>query len=269
MTLAIGVVVGDGVALAADSRTTEFGQPMRVLSDFTHKVFKLGNVAVATYGYALLQGRNIGGHISEFSAQLNDENPSAAAVAEGLGTFFVPRFTEHVKTYPGDAPPAGVNPLGFLVGGNDGGVSCLHEVTVPDGKVSKLGDSTTGTAVWRGQTDVIARVVKGIDLAQLELHAAEKKLTDHVQALRELWPMMEYAIPLHVMNLQDAVDFAVLAIRTTIDVQRLTHGTIGSPGSWPGVGGPIELATVTPASGFQWLQQTHLQAERPGGVADR
>jgi hypothetical protein len=272
VTLAIGVVVSDGVVVAADSRTSQKlagdNTPFRVLSDFTHKVFRVGTVAVATHGYAILLGRNIAGHVSEFSAQFKGED-TARAVAEGLSTFFEKRFAEHVAEFPADKPAPGNTALGFLVGGFDAGVGCLHEVSVPDGEVTKLGDSSTGTAAWRGQTDVIIRLVKGVDLDQLNRHAVDAGLTEHLEGLGPVWSKMEYVIQFNVMNVQDAVDFAVLAIRTTIDVQRLTHGTRGAPGSWPGVGGPIEVATVTAEAGFQWLQQTQLQAERPSGIADR
>jgi hypothetical protein len=34
------------------------------------------------------------------------------------------------------------------------------------------------------------------------------------------------------------------------------------------VGGPIEIATVTPRQGFGWVQRTSVQGERPAGVAE-
>jgi hypothetical protein len=81
-------------------------------------------------------------------------------------------------------------------------------------------------------------------------------------------PLLEacrYRIPFDSMNLQDGIDFAVLCIRTTIDVQRLTLGTVAMAAdfSWPGVGGPIEIATVTAAAGYRWVQPTVVQGERP------
>jgi hypothetical protein len=71
------------------------------------------------------------------------------------------------------------------------------------------------------------------------------------------------------MNIQDAIDFSVLLIRTTMDVQRLTNGTTADPGVFPGVGGPIEIALVTAKNGFEWVQRTSLLAERPSGQAER
>jgi hypothetical protein len=271
MTLAISIVGGDGIAIAADSRTTlQTGVETRVLSDFTHKVFKVENVAVATYGYAFLSGRNIAGHMSEFGQRFKaGQNPSAEEVSASLHEFFGQRFEQHVSESKEAPIPEGAIALGFLVGGYDGGLGCLHEVTIPGGTVTKLTDSATGGGAWRGQTDVVVRLIKGADLDLLaRFAAAEGHAAEHA-ALKEQLAKMEYYIPFGQLNLQDAVDLATLLIRTTIDVQRLTHGTAGALGSWPGVGGPIEIATVTATGGFRWAQRTHIQAERPSGVAEQ
>ena len=68
MTLAVTVVCQDGVVVAADSRTTLGNHRMlRVGSDFTHKVFESGGVAVATYGEAFVDDRSIASHMAEFA----------------------------------------------------------------------------------------------------------------------------------------------------------------------------------------------------------
>jgi hypothetical protein len=116
--------------------------------------------------------------------------------------------------------------------------------------------------VWRGQTDVVSRLLKGIDRSLLVTLAAEGELSAHVDALQPYFDQMEYFLPLSLLNLQDAIDLAVLAIRTTVDVHRLTHGTKAFPGSWPGVGGPIAVAAISPADGFVWVQRPQLEGER-------
>jgi hypothetical protein len=272
MTLAISIVAGDGITVAADSRTSlqPTGAQFRVLSDFTHKVFRVKSVAVATYGYAFLSGRNIAGHMAEFGQRFAEsDNPSALEVANSVAEFFGDRFDRHMGETKETPIPAGASALGFLVGGYDGGLGCLHEVALPARSVTNITDSTKGGGAWRGMTDVVIRMIKGVDLNLVARHVQTDGLDAHYQALQPVFSKLEYSIPFGQMNLQDAVDFATLLIRTTIDVQRLTHGTAGSFGSWPGVGGPIEVATVTATSGFQWVQKTEIQAERPSGVADR
>lgn len=260
MTVAIAVLCPDGIAVAADSRTTYGAAPlMRVLSDATHKVFAVGDCAVATFGWAFLQDRNIAGHFTEFVVTHGDLM-QPVEVATELAAFMGDRIDQHIQQ--GNDPAPADDPLGFLVAGYESGTAQVVEVGLPSRSV-EMTVSPPGGAVWRGQTDVIVRLIKGVDGSRLQQ-------TLGVEELQELEPALaglEYRIPFEVMNLQDAVDFAVLAIRTTIDVQRLTFGTQGNPGSWPGVGGPIEIAAVRPETGLEWVQSTRLQGERQAGLA--
>ena len=272
MTLAICVVTSDGVAIAADSRTTIAipGTPVRVLSDYTHKVFQVGQVGVATYGWAFLLGRNIAGHMADFVRDLPaDQQLGPREAAERVAEFFAQRLEQHFSEDLDPRPGLGEYALGFLVGGYGANGPSSYEVTVPGPTVTQLPAEGGGPgAVWRGQTDVVSRVVKGIDAVLLASLAVAE---DKARPLAELTPVlaqMEYVIPFDNLNLQDAIDLATFLIRTTIDAQRLTNGTVGSIGSWPGVGGPIEIAVIT-ADGFAWVQRTELQGERPAGVAER
>jgi hypothetical protein len=275
MTLAVTVVCQDGVVVAADSRTTLANHRMlRVGSDFTHKVFESGGVAVATYGEAFVADRSIASHMAEFAVIETGNCQHPGPTAGKLAEFFGDRYDEHLAGATGDddAPPPGVAALGFLVSGyDDGGVGEAWEVTLPDRSVEPIATTANGGgAAWRGQSDVVTRIVRGSDLELLERLAAVHKRTDQLHALEPLLEACSYRIPFDSMNLQDGIDFAVLCIRTTIDVQRLTLGPVATAPefSWPGVGGPIEIATVTPRRGFGWVQRTSVQGERPAGMAE-
>ena len=267
MTLSLAFKAGDGIAVAADSRTS-FNQPIgmqsRVLSDSTHKVFQVANVAAATFGYAFLLGRNIAGHMSEYAKTHSDGDPRVSEVATSLTTFFGDLIDHHLATVDEAPIPEGATALGFLLGGYDDGTPRLLEVKFPSREVEEL-----AVGAWRGQTDVVTRLIKGVDIDLLARRCGNAGLGEHQAALQREIEKMEYTIPFQLFNLQDIVDLAVLLIRTTIDVQRLTHGTAGSPISWPGVGGPIEIATVTATAGFRWVQETKVEADRPRGVAVR
>jgi hypothetical protein len=273
VTLAVTVVCQDGVVVAADSRTTLANdRTLRVASDFTHKVFESGRVAVATYGEALLLGRSIASHMAEFAAAETDNCDHPGPTAQALADFFGERYGQQLAVSGDDPPPPGVAALGFLVAGYDrAGVGEAFDVTIPDGAVEQIATTQNGGgAAWRGQTDVVTRIVRGSDLELLERLAATH---DRAKELNEVMPLLEvcrYRIPFDSMNLQDGIDFAVTCIRTTIDVQRLTLGTVAMAPefSWPGVGGPIEIATVTAAAGYRWVQRTVVQGERPAGVAE-
>jgi hypothetical protein len=55
------------------------------------------------------------------------------------------------------------------------------------------------------------------------------------------------------MPLQDAVDYAVHLIRTTIDTMRFEP-------RFPGVGGAIDVLVVTPGE-MRWVQRKELRGE--------
>lgn len=271
MTVAITVVSADGIVMAADSRTTlQMGEeiPTRVLSDFTHKVFKVGNNVVAAYGWAFLNRRNVAGHMIQLETESGDCDVEQLALR--LRDFFGERIDEHIAQGLDEPPPANTDVLGFLVGGYKDSVGYAYEVLLPNRRVEQLHNTrdSTGSA-WRGQTGVIGRLVKGADWEILPALAEAANKTSQLQELMPVMHGMEYVIPFESMNLQDSIDFSVLAIRTTIDVQRLTHGYAARVGSWPGVGGPMEIAVVTANEGFKWLQRTDLQGERQAGEAER
>jgi len=278
LTLSVVVVTGDGIVVASDSRTTlrqtpreGGGAAYRVASDFTHKVFQAGEVAVATFGEAFVQGRSIASHMAEFVARKNDQCINPKAAADHLAAFFEELYRTDSAGGPPAAPLDQRSALGFLVAGYADAVGEAYEVGIPGSLVNLLGTTASGgVAAWRGQVDVVSRIVRGADLELLDrLAVVTGKKAEH-DALKPLLDALTYRIPLNWMNLQDAVDLAVLCIRTTIDVQRLTLGSLamGPEFSWPGVGGPIEIATVTARGKFAWLQRTAVQGERPAGQAE-
>ena len=266
MTVAIAVVSADGLVLAADSRTTFGwgGGPVRVLSDYTHKVFKIDEkVGVACFGYAFLRRRNIAAHVEDFIRVKESDQPEA--LASEIYAYFSEEFAAHTQQFPNEAPPPDQAALGFLVVGYDeNGVGHSYDVLIPGGPEARANHNTRDNpgASWRGQTDVIRRIIKGADLDLLQERAARAGLSAHVDALQELTTGLEYIVPFDAMNLQDAVDFAEFAISTTIATQRFIYGTMGQPGSWPGVGGPVEIGIVTPRDPFRFISQTDVRSGR-------
>lgn len=273
MTLIIGVTTNSGIVLASDSRTSFIPPPPalpRISSDFTHKLVVFDGIAVATTGWATLSRQNIAGHLADFAAsKIRDSTAPfrVNVVASELTQYFLDRYNEHVAL-TGEAAQPGTDVLAFLIGGYEGGSGRLYEVSVPSGTLSEIGNtSDRPTIAWRGDTDVLVRLIKGVDLLRLPsaVDSAGKR-----GSYDDIYPQiqgLEYLLPVAQWNLQDGIDFAVLAIRTTMDVQRLTYGTIGTPNGWPSVGGPIEIAAIPPL-GPPWVQQTALRGERPAGQAE-
>ena len=269
MTLLIAVGTGDGLILAGDSRTTLSppDQRWRVLSDFTHKVFQVDRFAVATSGWAFLQGRNIAAHMAEFVQEFTGQGKSPEDLSNELADFFGKRLNEHISSGMDEAPAADAVVISLVVHGYNEGQGECWEVTFPSGAAVRHFTTESGGAIWRGQTDVVTRLIKGFDPTLGQRVSNDTALTYALQSLQPSMEGMEYVINLRFMNLQDAIDLAVLLIRTTIDVQRLTNGLVSEPGSFPGVGGPIEIALVTP-DGFSWIQRAALLGERPSGRAE-
>ena len=44
-------------------------------------------------------------------------------------------------------------------------------------------------------------------------------------------------------------------------MQRFSDGNIDNPGDMPGVGGPVDVAVITPNQGFFWVSRKKLKVE--------
>jgi len=159
---------------------------------------------------------------------------------------------------------AGVDQLQFIVAGynSDGGHQvCM--VYIPGNVEVKRDSSKKGNeygASWIGQTDVVGRIILGFDgrIGNLPImqKATQEIGSDEVQKqLRSL----EYVIQWGTMTLQDGIDFSTLAIETTTAIQRFSDGIAADPGDMPGVGGPIDVAVITPDKGFVWISKKNLR----------
>lgn len=258
-TVNITVSTNDGVVIASDSRVTYFAEDSdkvyisRVATDDAQKVFQLGDFVGATYsGKASIGDRSISGIIRDFRVEQSigdTSNTDVTVIAQRLFEFIRGRY---VKEFMGKQ----VEPLELTVSGYDKGKAkkAYNIVVSPHGaKIEEIKAFQDLGARWRGQTDVITRMIKGVD---------NKLLTMLDSPEREEAEKMAYNIPFKYMTLQDGIDFAVFMIRTTIDMQRFADGTVGEPGAVQGVGGAIDVAVIT-TDGFRWIQKKELRGETP------
>jgi hypothetical protein len=191
--------------------------------------------------------------MDRFIAQLDDKAyRDLDRFLDALGSFFDASFDEYLKANneTWDAETQGF-PISFLVAGyDDDGIGYIKEVLIPGPTVGDFtADTTNGGTMWRGQTDVIGRLLHGVDWAQLEMPegTSSDDLTKRLQdlAYNALSPI----------TVQDAVDYATFLIRTTIDMQRFSDGTVAHPGLVPGCGGPIH-ALVVERSTIRWATRS-------------
>ena len=148
----------------------------------------------------------------------------------------------------------------IVVGTDKDKVGRAYSISVPKGITIERDTKQCG-ALWVGQTDVLARIVKGYAPEIESLNFVKEALTKNNAATTDQLNKMEYIINWGTITLQDAIDFCVLMTRTTESIQRFSDGTMLAPGGIAGVGGEIDIAVVTPEKGFAWLKKKKLRAE--------
>lgn len=230
MSLVIAVYVPSGIVLAADSRVSatkreEVQQDQEkvvretqfVLSDHAYKVIDLDklSVGIATFGDALLENQHIETHIRAFEEELLEDGESVESVARKLLEHFRARF-------PGVT-------LGFFVAGYElaEGRSVPYVFTV-DTKRNSLERINIAE-----DQKIKYGVVRGGDTLIVNRLVAK-----------------DFLPPFAAMPLQDAVDYAVHLIRTTIDELRFEP-------RFPTVGGEIDVLAVLPRV-LRWVRKKEI-----------
>ncbi len=139
----------------------------------------------------------------------------------------------------------------FLVGGYDDGAPYgrVFEFYIPSRPNPVEQNAGQFGIVWGGQRQFTDRIIQGFDdqlpsmvLSHLNLPAGQE------QALREyLKSQLTARIPFAFLPLQDCVDLSMALIQITIAIQ-------GWIVDIRGVGGLIDIATITRTKGFQPVQ---------------
>jgi hypothetical protein len=270
MSLAVVLKGAEGVVMAADSRVTlsaaqpALGPPgsVQILPTYFDNASKLLSLrehpylGVVTYGQGALgqeHPRTAQGYIPEFEKHLRTKGKdkgkkapaktkrlTVKAAAQELGAFFL-------KEWEKAAMPPDAEPMVFLVAGFDEGVphGKVFKVSVPD-KPKPVEESANDFGLtWGGQTFLAERLLKGIaprvaDLAQQNLGLDEAQAAELVTRWQE---ELDLPIPYGLLPLQDCVDLATFLVEMTADLMTWTIGI-------QGVGGDIDVATITPSGEF-------------------
>jgi hypothetical protein len=153
-----------------------------------------------------------------------------------------------------------IDPVSFVIAGvNQDGSHQVFTCHIPGDKKKNRDSKERGReygASWIGQTDVVSRIVLGFDgrIGNLPFVEQASKQADKDIIGKQL-RSLEYVIQWGTMTLQDAIDFCTLMIETTSAIQRFSDGIKANPGDLPGVGGPVEVLTITPEEGFKWVRK--------------
>ena len=269
MSLCISVVTPEGIVVAGESRQTQIISGVnRIGSDSATKVFDLtSTVLAATTGWAFLQPqgailqKNIASLVEDFKPTI-PAGSSVQAIVSLLWSYFNATYQQHVSQLPATAVPVGQVALNFIVAGYDFGsrTGTLYHVDIPSAVAPTAASRSTNQPGpwWIGQTDVIARVLKGFDsrVFNLPFMQSANRVGDATKELNGL----EYSIFFNTMTMQDAIDFAVGMVQITIIIQRFTAGIATQLGAVAGVGGPIDVAVVQPGKSIRWVSRKELHA---------
>jgi hypothetical protein len=266
VTLAIGFKGSEGIVLAADSRVTlqtvtqppGAPHPMIIPASYDNatkllKVQGQDHVASVTYNagaIGLQQPRTAHSLMPEFEAQLAGKpRLSVEQFAILLSKFFNDQWTSR-------GGGTG-NAMEFIVGGYDEGEAYgkLFAFAVPTATTPVQQHQNDFGIHWGGQTEITSRILNGYDGPSLFLIAGKVPNPDQNTLKSEISGVSGARIPYQFLPLQDCVDLSMLLIRTTAQILDYQIGIRG-------VGGNIDVATITRKEGFQYVQRKEIRGER-------
>ncbi|MDD4363867.1 MAG: hypothetical protein PHD33_06670 [Atribacterota bacterium] len=245
MTLLVTVYVKEGIIMASDSRIS-FDETQIIndsegckaqtikrcnvhYSDTSYKLFVTkSGVGISACGAASINNSPIAGYIDTFVRE--NANTSVTEIPNKL--------LEYVTSLDPNLESE------FHIAGYFDNNGLLEQKayrvftspnTPPDNKIEIINTTEQG-AMWNGETDVVSRLISQ------ELYL---KSTDQG---RDIYMIHAgHGILWQYFTLQDAIDFAESAIKTTIDCIRFQQ----RPKT---VGGPIDILLIKP-DGHRWITQ--------------
>lgn len=267
MSLGIAFKGAEGIVLAADSRVTLMAQTAGTNAVFpayydnATKLLRVGGqdfVGAVTYGVGALgaaQPRTAHSYIPEFEQELAKEGRlSVENFAAKLGEFFLRQWN---ATMPSDTPAN--DTMVFLVGGfdEDAAYGRVFQVVVPTNVTPEELNPNDFGVTWGGQGEAASRLLQGYDPQLEPLMRSHVHLnTAQTANLRNnVLPGLSVPIPYQFLPLQDCVDLAMFLVKATATMQKWTLGVRG-------VGGAIDIATITRTEGFQAVQEKRIEGER-------
>jgi hypothetical protein len=241
MSLVLATYVPEGIIMASDSRQSlningksqdgkEFNLET-VNSDSVTKTFLLEKqkVGISNFGQDLLGGVPMASHIKRFIEEVVTETDDVESIASKVLEFFKKDFS-------------GVD-TGFHIAGykKEGKASVPHiyyahiKIGTLERRNIKPDKTIAYGATWSGQVDVLTGIL------QPSLLPGPSGSIQQLNKAPIVWD---------AMALQDAIDFSIYAMRTTID-------TIRFQARPKNVGGPIDILVIT-ADGAKWIQKKEL-----------
>lgn len=241
MSLIVTLYVPEGLILAGDSRLTlswrtktDAGEQLHSVSasDSNTKIFNIKNkFGLGTFGVADIKGIPISGFINQFTEEKVTDDTTIDQLPQLLLDFFGEKF---------GYPATNFYAIGYKV---EDGISTPHayHVSIAGKTINRVNfgsGQTFNGANWGGEIEVLSRILNTVKLKQ-----------------GDQWiDLPDTPVTWNFMTLQDAIDFAVYAVRTTIETIRFQQKE-------KTVGGPIDILVIKPNEVPIWIKQKVLRSE--------
>lgn len=256
MTFIVTVYVNEGIVMASDSRLTlsrvitsenQFKDRQNntlldiVQSDANFKLFLApNNIGIATCGDASINGEPLAGYIEAFIDEQITQVLSSPIenddLVEGLEVHEVAeQLLQYFKKLPGP-PDTAFHVSGYRTNGNKR-VQEIWRVAIKAGEKSLVNSKGEKGVLWDGEGDVMFRLIQPV------YRKSDKG---------DYMPLADPDIAFQYFTIQDAIDFAVYAVRTTVDTIQFIASRSKT------VGGPIDVLVIKPREAF-WVQRKRLQ----------
>lgn len=238
MSFVITVYVPAGIVMASDSRQSitieskaadgrALSKIETVSSDFVYKTFLLEKqkVGINSYGDSLLGKITTESHIKRFSEEVLDDNDDVITIPTKLVEFLRRDFPKANTAF---------HVAGFKRIERKSIPYMFHchveKNTIERKNVVSNTDKVAYGATWGGQADIIASLLQP---------------TPGQPKPPVIWD---------AMTVQDAIDFAIYALRTTIDTMRFQARR-------KNVGGPVDVLLLSPDEPPRWIQRKEFRGE--------
>jgi len=239
MSLIVTTYVPEGIIIAGDSRltinwhetdpTSQANNHYSITAtDSNRKVFRIKDkFGLATFGAADIKGIPIAGYITQFIEEKIDDKTQIDDVPAFLHDFFG-KGLENPQT-------------SFYVAGykqeNKVSVPYVYFISIARGTTTRVNYQNGNiifNSYWGGELEVMSRLMSNIKMKQ-DNEWTEVKAPE---------------VPFYFFTLQDAIDFSVYAVRTTIETFRFQQ-------RMRTVGGPIDILAIFP-TGIRWIYRKEL-----------
>ena len=274
MTLAIVFKGPEVWFLAADSRVTltmlavppagrwHPSPPVAVQATYDNatKLLKVKGhdyVATVTFGLGAIGGnqpRTAHSFLPELETEMaNQPRMYVQDFAQRLGDFFYQQYTLSM-------PAGSTDVMSFFVAGynENEAYGRTYKIQIPpqsSGALTPIEQQANQFGIsWGGQTQITTRLLNGHDPGLIEhiknrFTIPEPDMVQTIQAAQ-----VGLKTPYQFLPLQDCVDLSILLVRTTSQLMRYMVESRG-------VGGAIDVATVTRNEGFSYVQTKQVRGE--------